>query len=61
MGHRRGLVVKISDTSLAQRHEGPAPKPNVSLHELHVKKFPNEMKESELKKLFSLVRMVLYS
>ncbi|KAF9191909.1 Splicing factor [Haplosporangium sp. Z 11] len=54
VGERRGLSVKISDTTQASRGEGGAPLPKESRHELHVTGIANDVKQDELHKLVAL-------
>ncbi|KAI8351367.1 hypothetical protein B0O80DRAFT_116659 [Mortierella sp. GBAus27b] len=54
VGQRRGLSVKISDTSRKTRGTTGPPMPTVSRHEVHISGISNELKEDELSKLMSL-------
>ncbi|KAF9918833.1 hypothetical protein BX616_005211 [Lobosporangium transversale] len=55
VGDRRGLSVKISDTSQKKpRGTGKPPLPFVSRHELHISGISNELKEEDLRKLVAL-------
>ncbi|KAG0266470.1 Splicing factor [Mortierella polycephala] len=54
VGERRGLSVKISDTTQASHGAGGAPLPKESRHELHVTGIANDVKQDELRKLVAL-------
>ncbi|KAI1312652.1 Squamous cell carcinoma antigen recognized by T-cells 3 [Mortierella claussenii] len=55
VGDRRGLSVKISDTSQKkERGAGRPPLPFVSRHEVHIAGVSNELKEEDLRKLVAL-------
>ncbi|KAG0348063.1 RNA-binding protein 4F [Podila minutissima] len=54
VGERRGLVVKISDTTKAARHYTDPPLPHESRHELRLSGISDDIQEADIMKLMSL-------